>query len=87
MKNYSSSDVQVSTPDFPRLFASQGDLIDAPLDWQRRGLSQTASGYGAKLTTSRKISFDGKLYRVYCTCYGNAGSCWFVAKGRKIWVS
>lgn len=62
------------------------ELLDAPLPWQRMGLQQTASGYGAKLTTNWKINFNGKLYRVYATCYGNAASNWFTVKGRKIYV-
>lgn len=63
------------------------DLIYDPLPWQKRGLQQTTSGYGAKLTSSYKISFNGKRYRIYHTCYGNASSAWFVAKGRKIYVN
>ena len=62
------------------------DLCARPLPWQRRGLQQTASGYGAKLTSQYKLSFNGKLYRIYHSCYGNASSAWFVAKGRKIFV-
>lgn len=63
------------------------ELVRDELPWQKRGLQQTASGYGAKLTSSFKISFEGKLYRLYHTCYGNASSCWFTVKGRKIYVS
>lgn len=62
------------------------DLVHAPLDWQRRGLQQSASGYGAKLTTSHKLSLNGKLYRVYSTCYSNAASHWVTVKGRKIFI-
>jgi hypothetical protein len=54
-----------------------------PLPWQEQGLQETASGYGAKLTTVWKARFDGRLYRVYCTIYSNNGTCWFVSKGRK----
>lgn len=67
--------------------AETSELIDAPLDWQQRGLQQTASGYGRKLTTSRKISFCGKVYRLYCTCFSNSGSVWFKANGRTIYVN
>ena len=58
-------------------------LIDAPLWWHDRGLTQTATGYGMKLTTRYKIEFYGRLYRVYCTQISNAGSLWFTAKGRR----
>lgn len=62
-------------------------LIDDPLDWQKRGLQQTSSGYGRKLTSRYKINFEGKLYRLYVTIYSNAGSTWFRVRGRKIFVS
>ena len=66
---------------------STDNLLYVPLDWQKRGLQQTASGYGAKLTSSYKISFEGKLYRLYVTQYGNVGSTWFRVRGCKIFVS
>lgn len=62
------------------------DFLHAPLPWQKRGLSQTRSGYGAKLTSEYKICFEGKLYRIYHTCYGNASSSWFRQGKRKIFV-
>lgn len=56
-----------------------------PLDWQNRGLQQTASGYGRKLTTSIVVRLEGekKTRRVYCTCYSNSGSLWIVLNGRR----
>ncbi|HNC58661.1 MAG TPA: hypothetical protein PLP33_24760 [Leptospiraceae bacterium] len=63
------------------------DLVYDPLEWQKQGLQQTASGYGMKLTMPWKIHFNGKLYRLYCTHISNAGSVWFVSKGKKIFVS
>ena len=56
-------------------------LIHAPLWWHDQGLTQTATGFGRKLTTPYKIEFNGRLYRVYCTQISNAGSLWFTAKG------
>lgn len=56
------------------------------LPWQRRGLQQTSSGYGRKLTTSQKALYNGKWYRVYCTIFSNIGSCWIMSKGEKIYV-
>lgn len=63
------------------------DLVYCPLEWQKQGLSQTASGYGQKLTQPYKINYEGKLYRLYTTCFSNVGSTWFVTKGKKIFVS
>ena len=62
-------------------------LIHSPLEWQKRGLQQTRTGYGAKLTTQNKALYNGRLYRIYCTCYGNAGTAWFKAKGQMYIVS
>ena len=82
MKNFTEADVlretiSVNYPD---------DLVLAQLDWQKRGLQETASGYGSKLTGSYKISFNGKLHRIYHTCYSNSSSPWFKTKGRTIYV-
>lgn len=69
------------------IYADRSELIyDAP-EWLRRGLQQTASGYGRKLNSGLKISFNGRLYRIYVTCFSNAGSCWFVSNGSKYYVS
>jgi len=62
------------------------NMVYAPLWWHKEGLSQTATGYGAKLTTAWKIPFAGRLYRVYCTVFSNAGSHWILAKGEKIFI-
>jgi hypothetical protein len=69
------------------IYCDREDLVYAPLDWQKQGLQQTASGYGRKLTNPYKINFEGKEYRLYTTCYSNAGSTWFRVRGRQIFVS
>jgi hypothetical protein len=63
------------------------DLIVDELPWQKLGLQQTSSGYGAKLTSRYKIHFEGRKYRIYVTIYGNAGSSWFKHKGKKIFIN
>jgi hypothetical protein len=85
-KNFTESDID-PRGDMPTIYAEREDLIYAPLWWQRQGLSQTASGYGRKLTNTYKVSFEGKPYRLYTTCFSNCGSTWFTVKGRKIWVN
>jgi hypothetical protein len=86
MKTFTDNDLQPWAGSYG-LFADRSELVDAPLWWQSKGLQQTATGYGSKLTMTQKINFNGKLYRLYCTCYGNAGSVWFIAKGKKIYVN
>ena len=89
-KQFLMSDVDRSHPGFPRIFVASdygSELVLCELPWQKHGLQQTTSGYGAKLTSSFKINFEGKLYRLYHTCYGNTSSCWFTRKGEKIYVN
>jgi hypothetical protein len=63
------------------------ELVEKPLWWHKQGLSQTASGYGSKLTSSRCVKLpDGTLRRVYITCYSNAGSAWITIKGKKLYL-
>ena len=69
------------------LYADRSELVIDQLPWQKGGLQQTSTGYGRKLTTSLKINFNDKLYRIYCTCYSNNGSTWFTVKGHKIFVN
>lgn len=48
---------------------------------------RTASGYGSKMPTDTMIRFEGRWYRVYVTCYGNAGSCFITYRGESLSVS
>ena len=57
------------------------------LEWQRLGLQYTATGYGSKIPTSKVIKWsDGKVRRVYCDIYSNAGSCYCMIHGCKVSV-
>ena len=63
------------------------ELVDRPLPWQVQGLQQTASGYGAKLTSRRVVRFpDGRERRVYITQYSNAGSAWIRHNGERLYL-
>ena len=62
------------------------DKIDCPLWWHDKGLSQTASGYGRKLTTRYKIVYQGRPYRIYATCCSNVASHYIVVKGQKLFL-
>jgi hypothetical protein len=62
------------------------NLIDAPLWWHLKGLSQTATGYGRKLTTRYKVNYAGRMRRVYATCFSNAASHWIIVKNVKIHI-
>ena len=60
------------------------EVKDAPLWWHLAGLSQTASGYGRKLVSRRKVYYRGRWRRVYITQWSNAGSAWVVVDGARV---
>ncbi len=62
------------------------EIIDAPLWYHKRGLMQTATGYGRKLTTDKKVRHNGRLYRVYCCQMSNAGSLYIISKGQNLYI-
>tara|TARA_R110000824_G_scaffold198352_1_gene382343 strand:+ start:265 stop:507 length:243 start_codon:yes stop_codon:yes gene_type:complete len=66
---------------------TESQLIDAPLWWHKRGLQQTASGYGSKLTTPYKVEHNGRLYRVYCVCWSNSGTLYILTKGQPLYLA
>ena len=57
--------------------------VYAPLWYHNTGRSQTATGYGSKLTTPWKVWFNGRFYRVYCTQWSNLGTCWIESRGTR----
>ena len=85
MKEFTEADVVKGQ--FERIYADRSDLVYDPPEWMKRGLQETASGYGKRLNSGLKISFNGKLYRIYVTIFSNAGTSWFKVKGRTIVVS
>jgi hypothetical protein len=88
MKAFTESDIDRSGQ-FPRIWIEVQfkELVYAPLWWHKQNLQQTASGYGAKLVSHWMLNFNGRLYRVYVTCYGNSGSSWVKIKGERIYIA
>jgi hypothetical protein len=83
-REFTEADVRPSSSWDGRIECDRTQLIPAPTWWMQKGLSQTASGYGKKLMTAWKIRFNGRLLRVYCCCFSNAGTCYIKTKGRSI---
>ena len=83
-RNFTSADIVEGQ--FPRIYASRKDLVEDRPEWMKRGLQETASGYGRKLNSGLKINFNGKLHRIYITCFSNAGTAWFKSMGKTIYV-
>lgn len=62
-------------------------MSERMLEWQRRGLQYTATGYGTKIPTSKVIRWsDGRERRVYCDIYSNVGSCYCMINRCKVSV-
>ena len=66
---------------------TDSQLVYKPLWWHERGLQQTASGYGRKLTTAYKVEHNGRLYRVYCVQFSNAGSFYILPGGKPLYLA
>lgn len=63
------------------------EIIDRPLWWHLKGLQQTASGYGKKLTSSRCVKLpNGIVRRIYVTCWSNSGTAWIRHNGNEYTV-
>ena len=65
----------------------QYTVISAPLWWHEKGLLQTATGYGSKLTTTNKVFYNNRLYRVYCHCFSNCGSLYILVNGERKYLN
>ena len=44
-----------------------------PLEWQKRGLQYTATGYGRKIPTEYMVKHENRWKRVYNCIYSNSG--------------
>lgn len=64
-----------------------GHVFESPLEWQKRGMRYTATDYGNKIPTSKKIRILGRAYRIYYTSFSNAGTCWINLDGKKVIIS
>jgi hypothetical protein len=63
------------------------ELITDMLPWQKAGLSYTATGYGAKIPSTRCVVLpDGRKRRVYITIYSNIGSAWIILDHKKLFL-
>lgn len=65
---------------------ADSDILEwknAPLWWHRQGRSQTASGYGRKLKTSKMVRIGSRWLRVYCACFSNCGTCYVIQRGER----
>lgn len=59
----------------------------SPLAMHLQGLSQTASGYGKKITTQWMLKYQGRWRRVYCCCFSNSGTNYVRVDGQDVVVT
>ena len=59
---------------FPSFTAIKSPFAGHP--WSGRD----QQGYGRKIPTDWKIQINSRLYRVYCCCFSNAGTCYIKMK-------
>lgn len=83
MKEFHISDCLPSSVFAGWIQAMREELVYDPPDWMRRGLQETASGYGKRLNSGLKIHFEGRLRRIYVTIFSNSGTAWFNCKGKR----
>lgn len=69
-----------------KIRVTRSELINRPLDWQRRGLQETRTGYGPRLKTRYMLRYAGRLRRIYCTCYSNSGTLFIIVRGERMIV-
>lgn len=53
-----------------------------PMDWQKQGLSFTASGFGNRIPTEYMIKVANRWRRVYCRIFSNSGTL-YIGKNLK----
>lgn len=47
----------------------------------------SATGYGIKIPTDRKLKHEGRLYRVYVACFSNNGSAYIIKRGKRYLIT
>ena len=63
------------------------EIVERPV--MRKGTllpGQDQFGYGLKITTDKVVVKDKRTYRVFCTQISNAGSCWIIKGGQKLFL-
>ena len=60
MKDFQDSDVQAHGAGAGSIICLKSELIRKELQWMKRGLQETATGYGARLNSGLMIRFKGR---------------------------
>lgn len=59
---------------FDTFWTKEVPVKECPTPYHKAGLSYTASGYGSRIPTTKKVFLNGKWRRVYCRIYSNVGT-------------
>lgn len=88
MKTFTEKDIEQYEGKYPYIMVNYSEnLIYDPLEWQKKGLMQTATGYGRKLTSTYKIKIENRFYRIYTCIFSNVGTSFVVRKGKEIIIT
>lgn len=69
----------------PPMQTIKTEISERPLWFHKRGLQETASGYGRKLTTPYMVRHEGRWRRVYACQISNAGTLYISKPGA--WIA
>lgn len=58
------------------------EVKESCLEWQKRGLMYTSTGYGRRIPTTYMVKHNNRWKRVYCCIYSNSGTC-YIEQDRK----
>lgn len=47
----------------------------------------SATGYGMKIPTAKKLKHNGRLYRVYVAQFSNCGSAYIIKNGKRFLIT
>ena len=59
------------------------DVKSAPMPHHRAGLTWTASGYGARIPSTRMVRVGKRWHRVYVAQWSNCGTAYIVRQGKR----
>lgn len=74
-----TQDWTVAEPDTINAFPTRERM----LPWQAEGLTWTATGYGAKIPSTRQAFVAGRWRRIYVAVYSNSGTAYVMVKGER----
>lgn len=73
--------LQFGSHDNPPMQTIKVEHREKPLWFHEKGLMETATGYGLKLTSPLQVKWNGRWRRVYVCCISNSGTAYIGKPG------